>query len=636
MCKYLFLIGSSLVLAQPAWADTAADELLAGTRPIIVTATGMPLEQDRTGQPVSVIGEEEIRTIQGPDITRVLRRLPGVTVTRNGPLGGFTGVRVRGAASERLLVLVDGVRVSDVASPAGGFDFGNVMSGGLDSIELLRGSNSVVWGSDAIGGVMNLATRVEDGASASVEYGGDDQLTTQAGLGHVGEKLTAGINAGYVDAKGFSSAAGGSEKDGFRQFHLSARGKYALTDEFALTANASYAKGKLDIDGYPAPFYSFADTKERQDTRQLSGRLGAEYGNDWLDLRGGFSLSDTKRDMFDEAVSRKPNYRTDGRSERAELFGRVRLPSDFRLDFGADKEWIGYAAHDLSPWATPPGITRGKADIASAHALIGYYGTRLTLSAGARLDDHSRFGHAWTFGANGSYAIAPDWRLRASYGEGFKAPSLFQLLSDYGNATLRPERSKAYDLGLEYGHAGEELFIALTAFRHDSRDLIDYVSCWGMSDGICTNRPFGTYDNIGKARAEGVELEVRAPLAKGLSAEASYSYVKATDRTPGGFNQGNDLARRPRHAATFALDWDSPFGLALGADIRVLGRSFDDGGNFTRLGAHALGDIRASYPLNETIELFGRVENVWNEHYQTAAGYNTQGRAAYLGARLKM
>jgi vitamin B12 transporter len=619
MHKYLFLIGSPLLISQPARAEEDAS-------PIIVTATGMPLAQDRTGQPVSVIGEEEIRIVQGPDITRVLRRLPGVTVTRNGPLGGFTGVRVRGAASERLLVLVDGVRVSDVASPAGGFDFGNVMSGGLDSIELLRGSNSVVWGSDAIGGVMNLATRVEDGASASVEYGGDDQLTAQAGIGHVGEKLTAGINAGYVDARGFSSAAGGAENDGFEQFHLTARGNYALTEQLALTANASYAKGKLDIDGYPAPFYSFADTPERQDTRQWSGRVGAEYAGKALELRAGYAVADTERDLIDPSFTSAPYYATDGRSRRAELFGRVNLPANVRVDFGADKEWTRFDA----------GTARGKADIASTHAMIGYYGSRLTLSAGARLDDHSRFGHAWTFGANGSYAISPEWRMRASFGEGFKAPSLFQLLSEYGNATLRPETSKAYDLGIEYGHAGEGLFVALTAFRHDSKDLIDYVSCWGMSSGICTSRPFGTYDNIGKARSEGFELELRAPLGKGLNALASYSYVKSTDRSPGSFNRGNDLARRPRHAATFALDWDSPFGLALGADIRVLGRSYDNGSNTTRLGAHALADLRASFPLNDTIELFGRVENVWNEHFQTAAGYNTQGRATYLGARLKM
>ena len=163
--KYLILPIAAFAVAAPAYAadeeiviaDTIRDDL------ITVVATGVSIPVDQAGQPVSIIAKDEIDRIQGADITRVLERAPGVTISRNGGVGGFTGVRVRGADAEQLLVLIDGVRVADAASPGGWFDFGNLLAGSIDKLELLRGSNSVVWGSQAIGGVLAIRTRAIDG-----------------------------------------------------------------------------------------------------------------------------------------------------------------------------------------------------------------------------------------------------------------------------------------------------------------------------------------------------------------------------------------------------------------------------------------------------------------------------------------
>ncbi|HEY7806468.1 MAG TPA: TonB-dependent receptor plug domain-containing protein, partial [Croceibacterium sp.] len=141
---------------------------------ITVTATGAPTDLDQTGEPVTVIGREEIEAVQGADLTRMLARVPGVSFSRNGTPGSFTGVRVRGAEAEQLLVLIDGVRVADPAAPGGGFDFGNLMAGDIGKIDLLRSSNSTVWGSDAIGGVLAITTRADSGLDASGEYGARD------------------------------------------------------------------------------------------------------------------------------------------------------------------------------------------------------------------------------------------------------------------------------------------------------------------------------------------------------------------------------------------------------------------------------------------------------------------------------
>ena len=175
------------------------------------------------------------------------------------------------------------------------------------------------------------------------------------------------------------------------------------------------------------------------------------------------------------------------------------------------------------------------------------------------------------------------------------------------------------------------LHVALTLFRRDSRDLIDFVSCFGVTGGICAGRPFGTYNNVSRARAEGIEAELGGALTDRLTASATYSFFKATNQM-----SGKDLARRPRQALTVSPDWKSPLhDLSLGADLRVVSHSFDDAGNFNRLPGYALVTLRASLPVTEQIELFGRIENLGDERYQTTAGYGSLGRSAYVGARAR-
>jgi vitamin B12 transporter len=591
---------------------------------ITVVATGSARPIDDSGQSLSVIAADEIEAIQGPDLTRVLERAPGVTLSRNGGLGSFTGVRVRGSASEQVLVLVDGVRVADVAAPGGGFDFGTVTSGEIGRIELLRGSNSVIWGSDALGGVLALTTRAP-GVQASAEYGARDSFAGQSNWGLTAPTHTIALGGGYVRTDGISAAANGSESDSFRQWNLHGRGELSLGNALALRATARYAEGRVDIDGFPPPTFAFADTDEFQDTRQFSGRAGLVWETASLRLDAGYAHSDTRRDLVDRAGGTAPYFTSKGISGRAEVLARWNIADHWMLDFGADRQ--------RDRFRTGPTFgNRGRATLASGHALLGWHGEAADLAAGVRYDHHSRFGGEWTLGANGSVALGEGWRLRASYGEGFKAPTLFQLLSDFGNPTLSPERSRSYDIGIERGDRNAPLHLALTAFRRDSRDLIDFVSCFGNTTGICSGRPFGTYDNVGRARAEGVELELGARVSERFRAQAAYSYVRARSR-----DNGTDLARRPRHALTLATDWTTPWaGLALGGDLRLVSNSFDDAGNFVRIDGHALAMLRASVPLGDRLELYGRIENLADVRHETAAGYGSTGRSGFVGARVRI
>ena len=612
--KYLFLLGCSLVVSTPALAQEVGEEdfVIADVPPradtIVVTASGWGETIEQTGQSISVITSEELERVQGADLTRVLERLPGVSTARSGGLGSQTSLFVRGANSEQLLVTIDGVRVADMAAPSGGFDLGTLLTGGIARIELLRGSNSVVWGSDAIGGVLAVTSAEADGVAGSVEYGANDSLVADARAGVKGDGYAVTLNGGYARSDGISAFAGGAEPDGLRQWHLGGRARLQLAGDWALVGSGRYADSRVDFDGYPAPAYAFADTPEYQITRQASGRAGFEYGGGVL-LRGGLALSSTRRAYYDPSWGTVANYETQGRSLRADLAGRADLAEGLTLDFGADSEWTRFST-SYDPART--------ARLASGHALLGWQRGAVSLAAGARYDDHDRFGGHWTFGANAALGLGLGWRLRASFGEGFKAPTLYQLYGYGGNAGLQPETSRAFDAGIEHGDRNAGLHVALTVFRRDSRNLIGYV--W--PDG---------YFNTGRTRAEGVELEAGAQVSERFRVQAAYSYVRATDRT-----SGADLARRPRQLATVSADWDSPLaGLKLGADLRLAGDSFDDAGNFVRLDGYGLVTLRASVPLGERFEVYGRIENVTDQHYQTAAGYGSYGRSAYAGVRAR-
>ena len=616
--KYLLLLSCSLVVAAPAWAqgqanqdlpdvDSAAN--LTNSDTIVVVATGTKVSLLQSGQSISVINAAELESVQGPDLTRTLERLPGVNFARSGGLGSQTSLFVRGANSEQLLVLIDGIRMEDIAAPSGGFDLGTLMSGGIGRVELLRGSNSLAWGSEAIGGVLALDTDTRSGARASLEGGAHKLFDANAGLGLTGDRYTLGLAGGYTNTDGISAFAGGTEADPFRQWHIGGRGSFGLTDSLKLVAAGRYADSKINFDGYAPPLYNFGDTPEYQTTKQGSGRVGLEYASSALNLGTGVALSDTRRAYFDPTYGTTPGFETSGRAVHADITGRANLSDQWSLDFGGDADWSRFST-TFDP--------RQTARIVGAHALLGYHGEQLNLTAGGRVDDHDRFGSHTTLGANGSFALDDNWRLRASWGQGFKAPTLNQLYGYGGYTLLKPETSEAFDAGLEYGQRNGRGHIALTLFRRDSSNLIDYVNPTG-------------YFNVSRARAEGIELEGGAQVTEQFKVQASYTYLTATNRLT-----GKDLARRPRQLASVSADWTTPLhDLKLGADLRMVGDSFDDRGNFTALDGYGLLTLRASVPLGDHLELYGRAENVTDAAYQTVSGYGTYGRSAYGGVRVK-
>jgi vitamin B12 transporter len=634
--KFLILLGG-LLLSKPLWAQEQAaepdlkedtfriaidDELAESIFTILVNGVRQPAY--KSGQTVAVFDRDDIDAVQGADLTRLLERSPGVSVSRNGGPGNFTAVRVRGAEGEQLLVLIDGVRVADPAAPGGGYDFGNLLMGNLGKVELQRSSNSTIWGSQAVGGVLAVTTGSEEHFNGSAEYGANDSLYGTVATWFAAGPATVNLQAGEFRSDGFSAAAAGTEPDGFRQTELAGHAVLQLSSRLSAFVRGRYADGRVDLDGFPAPDFLLADTVEEQDSRQVSAAGGLHYQADALDLRATLSTADTERANFDSASATAPNFSTDGTSERAELRGRWRFARGLALNFGGEREWLRFSTL-FDP------VHRSA--LMGGYAQLDYDFGPLHVAGGVRRDEHRDFGGEWSLGADAAYELH-GVRLTASYGEGFKAPTLFQLLSDYGNAALQPERSRSYDAGVGFG-AGPAYF-KLTAFRRDTRGLIGFVSCSGTATGICAGRPYGTYANIGLARAQGLELEGNVRVGYRLELGLAYTLLDAEDRTPGSATEGNALARRPKHALTATADWKPVDAVSLGADLRVVSGSFDDAFNAIRLDGYEVLTLRGAWDASEHVTLFGRIENVWDETYQTAAGYATPGRGAYIGARVRL
>ena len=636
MHKYLFLLSCAAIAAPVSAQEAGEAEQIGSTGTyttwsaepanpqITVTATGTPIEVEDTGQAVTIISREEIEAVQGADIVRVLRRAPGVTISRNGGPGSVTSVRIRGAQAEQTLVVIDGARVADPAAPSGGFDFGTLLALNLAKLEILRGSNSTIWGSDAIGGVVVASTRAQSGLRASAEYGARDTASASVS-GGLADADTGylGLSGTWFSSDGISAAEAGTEEDGFEQWALNGHARYYFSDRFEVFARSRYAEGELEIDGFPAPSFTLADTDEVQETRQLTGSTGAVYDTGALFVSAAYSFADTERDNLDGGGTE--TFTSQGRSDRLDVRGEWRPIGPLLLHFGAENEWTSYETlFDVGE------DTR----ISGAYVQGGIEYNAISGHIGARVDDHADFGTAISFGADASYEVAPGWRLRASVGEGFKAPSLFQLHSDFGNIALEPEESTSFDLGLAYGErtmTRRPVYAAITAFQRDTDNQIAFVSCFGQSDDICENRPFGTYDNITRTRARGIEAELWARPATDLTLGALYAYTDAENR-----DTGLTLARRPRHAATVTGEWRPLERVTLGADLRIVSGSFDDAFNAVRLDGYETLTLRGSLNVTERVQVFGRIENLWDEDYQTAAGYATAGRGAHIGARLAL
>ena len=635
----LLSLSPSAKAAAPA-PDVAGREAAIGLSEVVVTAARSPQPADQVGQSVSVLTQADIRTNQTLVLTDLLAFVPGVGVSRNGGVGGLTYLRIRGAEAGQTVVVVDGVKLNDPTAPDSAFDFANLLAGDVARIEVLRGAQSTLWGSQAIGGVVNIVTAEPTKplqAEASLEGGSRGTLYAHASAGGAGDHVIWRLGAQRYVTDGISAYRFGTEPDGYRNTGVSGRARVILNPAASFDLRAVWAQARNNFDGFPPPNYQFADTSEYGATQDVTAYAGLN-----LDLfegrlrnRFGYGLGRTDRETFDptQAVTRT-TFQAFGRTHRFEYQGEWQVAPGWIATFGAEREQTSMRTAAPNPFDPKPAFFRAQAKVDSLYAQgHGALAPGLTLTLGGRRDDHDAFGShivgqasaAWSL--NGGATI-----LRAGYGEGFKAPSLYQLYSEFGNGALKPETADDWHAGAEQHFAAGAIRLSATWFQRETQNQIDFVSCFSVAHALCADGRFGFYDNVARARAHGIELGAEARLS-GLDFAANYTWTRAENAAAGDANYGRTLARRPEHQANLSLNKTWTDGFSTGATARYVGEAFDNPTHSRVLKSYGLLDLHAAYRISPTWEIYARAENALDAAYETTANYGAPGRSLFVGIR---
>ncbi|MEQ9248177.1 MAG: TonB-dependent receptor, partial [Nitratireductor sp.] len=486
------------------------------------------------------------------------------------------------------------------------------LSGNIGRIEVLKGSQSTLYGSDAIAGVVNLTTlgSIPQGIEHSVHVEGGSRKTGFGNYSMTGgfDRGEFGLSLSGFTTDGFSMASSGVEDDGYTNLTGTFTGRYQISDDLAIFASGLLLNGSTETDdGYP-----IADSPANGKFRQAAGRIGAEFSlfDGQLNNTVSAQISDTAR----ESTSGFGTTSTfDGLRYKLDYLGSLEISPELTLNFGAD--WERQTAVTAS---LDKSVSMGGGWIDAIYSPFD----ALTLTAGLRHDEHSTFGGHTSWRATGSYEFATTGtRFHSSVGTGYRAPSLYELYAPfYGNIDLKPETSIGFDIGVEQRFLDDRLVTDVTFFMIDIKDHIGY-------DPV-------TYQNIrtdGVVKTRGIEASFAYAATDWLDLRSAYTYTKAT--------QTDDLreVRIPKHDIALGATIRPAERWEIGATAKIALDTVDGfvDGPRSRLDDYVLLNAKIAYKPTEDTELYVRAENLLDQDYQTVRGYNTPGFGVFAGFRAK-
>ncbi len=569
---------------------------------VVVTATAVPEEEDQVGSAATVITRREIEENGWKTVADVLRAVAGATPAQSGGPGSQTSLFLRGAASTETLVLVDGVRVNSPFFP--GYDFGPLSTENVERIEVVRGPFSALYGSDAIGGVVQIFTRPAAGKLAG-------RFSAEAGNAS-GREETAFVTAGS-EAWGIAASLRDQRSDGdranddWRSRSGSVRIERRFEHDATIALEGSTVDGELGLPG-PVGAQTPSDRYFPRETR--------------LELPATFHPADghTATAVLGWTASR-PSFETTGfRSDTDARTLQGRVSDSFAV--GANKI-TGFAGWER--WTVDDRSNFGV-NLDGSRATLWHFGAEDSLSVGpailtggVRYDRHSQFGDAWSPRATLTW-LAGEWKLRASAGTGFRAPSVGELYYPFsGNPNLQPERSVSYDVGVERQVGKFRAEISL--FWNDYRDLIVYD--FTLSENF----------NVGRARSRGIEVTARGDVAAGVAVDAGFTYLQATD-----LGTGLALIRRPRDSAFVGLAFHPLGAIEIAPRAVFVGKRPDNDaltGQRAEDPSYVRFDLAARYPLG-TLVPYLRVQNLSDRAYAEVNGFPATGRRYAVGLEVRL
>jgi len=631
------LVAASIAALLPSVSAFAqkSDDLLDF---VVVTATraNQGVRADLLGSSFTVLQPEDFQQRQTGDVSDILRDVPGISISRSGSLGGLTQVRIRGTESNHTLVLIDGIKASDPV--AGEFDFSSLIADDVAKVEVLRGQQSALYGSDAIGGVINYITlsgREAPGGRVRVEGGSFGTKDVSARYGGVSGPLDYVVSGGWTDSEGVPVSRFGTRDVGTENGAVSARLEYTLTETLRFKAIARYTHTRADADpqdGDPtSPTFGYViDGDDYYTNRAYYGLLRGEL--DTLNGRWTHALTaqgvDASRDSFSlgDLSSGDTGKRQRYSYESTLRFGSEQFAQTLIGAVDREREEYQNLGAFLSPAQTESHSTTNTGVVVQYDARLQ---NRIGLGAAVRHDDNDRFDNDNTYRVQASFRFADDTRVRAAAGSGIKNPTVFELFGFdpsffVGNPSLKPEKSHGWEVGLDQSLADRRALVGVTYFHSTLKDEI--VS-------IFTTLP--TVANSGRESTQkGVEVFAQARIAAAWPIDASYTYVDAKEN-------GVEELRRPPHMGSLNLAWRAPedrAGVAL--TIRYNGsmndNAFTDASfvpRLVRLSSYTLVNLGADYRLTQNVQFYGRVENLLDERYEEVFSYRSQGRGAFAGAR---
>ncbi|MDD5465126.1 MAG: TonB-dependent receptor [Candidatus Omnitrophica bacterium] len=612
-----------MILSGISWAEEGQD--IHDLEKIIVTATRTEASQYSTGSSATVITAEEVGQTGKDEFSDLLRDVPGVTVSQSGSIGGLTNVYLRGSKPGHTLVMVDGVELNDPMSTDRSFDFSNLTMDNIERIEVIRGPQSALYGSDAMAGVINIITKKGRGKpefSSSFEGGAHntfrENLTSSGNI----DKFNYSLSVSRLDSGGISAAAGGSEKDPYHNNAISSRIGYKVFDNSELSLVARYTNSKTSIDNGAYD----DDPNDTLWSKDLATRLAFDQAiNYWWNHCLSFSYNDVRRKgRNDKDPSHPDDYSSDwykGNIKKVEWQHNISPAKWNTLTAGFEYERESGSSYYESDSSFGPFLS--KQDRKSVDNK-GYYfqdqfkfWEKLFITPGLRIDDHELFGAETTYKISAAYLIPQTGtRLKGNWGTGFKAPSLYQLYSSYGDTSLKPDKSRSYDFGFEQSFFKDKLSFDLAYFHNDFRNLVDY--------DYNTNK----YKNIGRASTKGFEVGAKFSPVENLTIGGNFTYTDTQDK-----ETGLELLRRPKRQFNFDLNWGFLPNANLNLGLNHVGSRKDY--VYITDKSYTIVRLASSYNVTKNFQIFGRIENLFDKEYQEVNGYATLGRSFYGGIKGK-
>ncbi len=590
---------------------------------VVVTATRVEAGIDKIASSVTVITAADIEASQGKTVPDVLRSIPGVHVSRNGGTGKSVSVYLRGAKSEHVLVLIDGVDLNDPVSAGRAADLSSIGVGNVERIEVLRGAQSALYGSDAIGGVINIITKKGEGpatVTVKAEVGSFETYSESIGLHGSSGDINYSFLVSRVDTEGISVANekdGNTEKDGYWNSTFSGRIGWTPSDTFDLSLILRYVESESELDAGSGALKDNLD--DTQETELLFVRSEAVV---WLldsmwEQKFGVSYSSHDR------VYNQPGDQTIFDSEllKFDWQNNLYMADSHIVSMGAEYEEEQGESSRVGPYSS--NFDKKTSENIGVFAQDVYtWQEKVTVAANVRVDDHDQFGDEVTYRFAPVYELEETGtRFKATYGTGFKAPSLFQLYSIYGSEDLQPMKSDTYDIGLSQNVFSDILVVDVVYFNSQYEDMISY-------DFVTFK-----YGNISEAESEGVEVLASLRASDKVMLNLSYTYTDTEDK-----DTGKALKRIPVDRASFGASYrDKKLTANLGVVYvgERLDRDFVTSTDIT-MPDYFLVDISGSYDCTDSFQVFARVENLLDEEYEEVYGYGTAGLGIYGGVKVKL